>query len=476
MKKSLIYSVLIFLLMSCNREAKQVPNPIKNDVLAIVNDDTITIDEFRVNYELGFAHLKRGENPKLSYLETMIDEKLFSQAGYQKALDKSDYVRKNIKALTNELVLEYFIKEQIEPKIHISPEEIKEAITQQSITFKFRFWQEDDLASAKNVREAMLTEGYDAVVERLVSKETTTDPLIYQSDYVSSLEIQPEVFKAIKDLPIGEISQPVEINSSFWLLEVIDVRRKGILESEFRTKAPSVEQKLFHKKRASLVANYIDSLLTPKNIITKGDLLGKLAAAYWEWMKDDDVDKNVFPDILNSTELAAVKELKANFDNGLIQYSDGEITLRQICENIPFEKLKTDYKYKKDLLNDLVVLVRNQVRDHFIIAEAQKKGIDTTDTLLDELDRWENKWVFEEYRYHLVSDVENKTEANEKIHKELKKLRKNSTIRINQTVLDSIEVGYSEKSKGVTIQVFKTGTNTRAWPVVDANWKKRVTE
>ncbi len=63
----LLYTLLniILFLLSCNENKDNIYKR-DQEILVKIGDDVITADEFRLNYEMGFGHLKTGENRKLT--------------------------------------------------------------------------------------------------------------------------------------------------------------------------------------------------------------------------------------------------------------------------------------------------------------------------------------------------------------------------------------------------------------------------
>lgn len=509
----LIFIILSLFYLDCGKVAER---PEKKPTLAKVNQDIITPDEFRYNYEFGLPRLKIGEDAKLNYLKAMIYEKLISQQGYKKGLNKSDYVQKNIKLLKKDLLVEYFVKEEIDPKINITEREIKEYITESSVSFQYKFWLEDNLSRAEKIKKDMEEKGFESVVEGQLQNqpELNLDDSFYESDYVTAHGIRPEIFKAIKDLPIGEISDPVFFNGQYWIFQMEDIRREGLFEFDFKRKSTTVEQILFYQKRSKVITNYVDSLLTPKNIVTKGDALGILAAAYWEWMNSEKYSQKDFRKFANTknSELEKIENLNSNRNQTIIRHKDGTINLDQLVQYLPFERLKTDYTDKQEFLGDLNLLVRNYIRDYFIAGQAKELGIDKNQEYQEEIDRWKNKWVFEEFISRLNNDISIKEEAlqeyfsanidqyqsdagdsvsfnkikekvkndyinekrKEKILATVNKLKNEGDVQINKAALDTIDVIRSKTSPWLSLPAYKKGPNTMAWPVVNAMWSPEI--
>ena len=146
-KTILLFGILLFLLFGCSKKKSQL----ENDIVAYVGDYKISARDFQLNYEFGFSNLKTKGIEKLSYLEYMIDEALLSQEGYRLELDLSEQIQSKEKALLNELLVEELFKKEVDDKINISDNEIKEAISKSSVKWKLRYWVEPDLKDAEQV-------------------------------------------------------------------------------------------------------------------------------------------------------------------------------------------------------------------------------------------------------------------------------------------------------------------------------------
>ena len=75
-KQGIILLALLLFSMQCEKAPSEKEDD--EQILARVGSSVITIDEFRNNYEFGFAHLKPKKNSKKHYLVYMINEKLLA--------------------------------------------------------------------------------------------------------------------------------------------------------------------------------------------------------------------------------------------------------------------------------------------------------------------------------------------------------------------------------------------------------------
>jgi len=69
--KSIIVFFILFLISSACSKNESESDP---DAVAYVGDRKISARDFQLNYEFGFAHLKKTNDRKYSYLKYMINE------------------------------------------------------------------------------------------------------------------------------------------------------------------------------------------------------------------------------------------------------------------------------------------------------------------------------------------------------------------------------------------------------------------
>ena len=274
--------VAIGLILSCAEN--RIP---EDQIVARVGSRIITVDEFRRNYEFGFPNLKKGPDRKRSYLNFMIDEKLLALEGFRQGLDKSERVQQLEKELLDELLIEEHFKSEVNSKITVTPEEIREAITRSSVGWKLRYWAEPNLKYASSVSQAMKKQGYAKVVDEILKNnpELNLRPEEFETDYLSWTDVSPEMLDAIKDCPIGEISDPIEMNGVYFIFQIVDIQRGPLSDYDYDSRASSMRQTLFYRKLEAEAAKYVKQFMTPKNVVTKGDAFRTLANGLAEWKK-----------------------------------------------------------------------------------------------------------------------------------------------------------------------------------------------
>lgn len=511
-KKYIFYLLILAFLyiFSCTEEEKFAPK--KEVILARMGNEVITVNDFRNNYEMGFGHLKTGENRKKTYLNFMINEKLLAMEGQKLGFDKKKRIIESSKALEKELLIEALIETKVKNKINITENEIKEAINKSKVSFKFRYWFEISLERAKIVAEEMKARGYADVVDEILlnNPESFVDPKYLETDYLNYLQVSPEVLNAIKDLPYGEISNPVEINGKYYIFQVMDIRRNSVTESEYMSKAPTYKQIIFYRKLENMLVEYGTKLLDSKSIVTKRNAFNLLADALFEWSH---INLKKRPDFFEwiyrgNANNPAANDLYENLNIPFMIYKDGEISIEKFIRQFDTNKFRRVFENKKDLIEYLHSNVAQIIRDYFLVKEAEKNELNNHPKVKKELALWRDKWIYSEMRKDLfkniaISDDEVRDFYSRKINKyrnkkseipdlsaiyiqvkkdailekiyqvlndKIESLRNKYRIEINETILDTIRVTDFEKSRWASMQIMKSGTNRPAYPVVDPVW------
>ena len=507
-----LFSLLFLIIFTFCSKKSDHPAGKEDQILARIGNEVITVDEFSRNYETGFGNLKTGEDRKGTYLNYMINERLLALEGYRLGLDKSERVKTRERRLLNELLIETLLNKEVRSKVKVTPDEIRQEINKAKVSFKFRYWTEDNLQKAEEVVRDMRQRGYAAVVDDLLNRnpEKHINPRKFETRYLTYMEISSELLDAIKDLPVGEISDPVLLHGKYYIFQVLDIRRSAVTENEYKSKASSFEQIIFYRKYQQAIARYVSNLMEPRQVVTRGDAFGLLAKALQEWQEagEEEGDDFLRAVLKSDSHRPAMKNLKDHLDQVIVAYADGSISLKDFLKE--FNPLRLNDK-EYDGLNfnaRLARVIKLAIRDHFLAEEAKKMGLQEDTAVRKTLARWRNKWVFEETRDYLTRKVNLSEEevkryfethrmhyklsknANPQLAGFLKKarrdalrdkerqiliekieeLKKEYPVEINRTILDTLRVIDFRKSRWATFQVFQMGTNRPASPVVDPAW------
>ncbi len=481
-------------------------------VVARIGKHEITVEDFRMDYEFGFSHLKTGQNRKLSYLERIIDERLLSMRGYELGLQKSERVQRRTKDLEEELVIEQVFMDNVQAKVEISDEEIRDAINKSKVSWKLRYWYEPSREFAESVCAYMREHGYAETVEKILSgnPEINLTPKEFETPYITWLDVSPDLLNEIQNLELGAISDPVAMDQGFYIFQLVDIRREPVTEYDYKSRSESYRKILRARKEQELIVQFVSSLMTPMNVTTKGEAFSLLSRNLYEWLKDKDNSQELSKALAEgASDRPPLKAIQQNLKKVLVTFQGGEWTIADFLKR--YRPLPADLKEGDDLpvfqakLNDQIALA---VRDDFLLKMGYKDKVERRPAVKSEIMRWRDKWVYQELRRDLTKNLEVSEEearAYFEKYKDRFKVRKEDQpafennkklsgqyaahqkeldllssitdnlkaqygVVINSAILDTITTIDFEKSRGASVQVFKRSSKRMAYPVVDPVW------
>jgi hypothetical protein len=504
-KRTTLFLLALAVILSCNKKPKETQ-------VARIGDRVITVDEFRRNYEFGLSNLKAGPDRKAAYLNFMINEMVLAQQGYHLGLQNSDYVKRQEETLTDELLVEALFDQEVKSKITVTPEEVRAAALKAKVSWKLRYWYEPNAEFAGRVRQAMVQRGYAAVVDEILGSnaEVQMKPKDFETDYVTWIDVPEEVLAAVENLPLGEISQPVELEKGYYLFQVADIRRQGITDFELKDRAESWRQILFYRKMNKASSVWVNQFMTPKNVATKSAPFRLLADAIQAWARLTAPERPGFYQTVTKAQSgdSVLFELNKILGQNLVTFNNGSLTMDAFLKKFDPGILKKSFNDLHTLRSSLNEQIALQVRDRFMAEEAKKKKLDRLPSVQKELSTWRDKWVFEECRRHYgtgVTFTEQQAEDFFKAHVSHYKMRPDDQplladnlararqdgfhqnmlnrlqividslktdypVVIHKDVLDTINTVEFEKSRWASMQVYKRSTNRMAVPIVDPGW------
>jgi len=518
--RGIFAGLALLLLLSCG-EKKEIRGG-EEQAVARVGDKLITVQEFRRSYETGFAHLKTGPDRKRTYLEYMINEKLLALEGYRLGLHQAEWIRESERMLLNELLIEALIETEVKSKIKVAPEEIRAAINQSKVSFKFRYWVEASREEAHRTMLAMRERGYAEVVDEKLrgNPELRINPQDLESDYLNGLETPPELLEAIQDLPYGDISEPVFLNDRYYIFQVLDIRRRAVTENEYLAKASTFEQSVFYRKFYAELERYGVRLMESRGVSTPGKALNLLGKALVEWEKSRESSQSYpgaapmgpagFKEAVHHAPetLPALRALRENLSQPFTVYNGGTITFEEFLDYFRPGRIASTAKDKRPFSERLKDAAAEGIRDYFLAAEGRKKNLEKEPGVRAELALWRDKWVYEAAQRHFTREVQigdeevkeyfaknkqrYKTGREEDpalsalyerarrdayheaslaaLNRHIDLLKERYPVSIYEAALVTVTVIDFRKSRWASMQLYKSGVNRLAYPAVDPGW------
>ncbi|MBN2091491.1 peptidyl-prolyl cis-trans isomerase [candidate division KSB1 bacterium] len=516
MKKIFLLHYLIIglaLIFSCTSQKKSaIP---EGEIVARVGDTIITVNEFKYNFEFSPSPAKLDYEPRKTFLNYLIKEKLISTEGYRKGYHRHIAVQRAVKNRRYSNLLQAFYKKYIHDQIKIPEQDLRDAIQKSTITWRLRIWptrtREEAELALKLARRVGLSE---FIKQELKKSDVPVDNQLYfVSDPVDFLDIRPEILTGIQDIKIGEISEPIPFGDGYALFEPLDIKREGIKSDElnYGTRRKKIEARLHDIQADKIIHTLMDSILTPLEIRVSSKRVDMIAPLLFKWISDTLPNGSLIAALQKSnSNKSYFLELKKQLEEPLVIFSTGTKTVQNYIEYMDYfrQNLIRQTNYE-DFRNALIMEIGRMMRNDTFVQIAEKDGYGDSSVIVTDIKRWEAKWTYDVYRADLVKgivptddelksyfskhwremDIVPQDSArfesyynqvyNEVIHqkhlarleKELETIRQQYPVWINEELLNKLELtGDNKNSRNISFFVRRRFDRQAAIPTVDLKW------
>lgn len=240
-------------------------------VVASVNDEPITLDEF--NYALASA--KRSAPPgksmskedEVELLERLINARLIIQEAQKIGLDELPEI-KNMVDVFARVTLREQLMDRVVKKVKVDEKEVeklyKEAIKEWKVS-SVVFEKEDD--AKKMVEELKAGKKFDELSKTLIAAGKAKGD---EARYLKAKELNPQVVQAVSKMNSGSVSPVIHLKSGFAIVRLEDIRYPENAEEKERAQAEVLKQ-----KRLAALKEYNNGLIKKYAKVHK-DVLDRL--------------------------------------------------------------------------------------------------------------------------------------------------------------------------------------------------------
>ncbi len=492
--------VLALLVAGCAPEKVE-----ESAIVATIGDAVVRADDFAKSFELGFPHLKRGDDPRRAYLSRVIDEKLLALEGYRLSLDTTEAVRAQIDDLRDELLVEQIFEREVNAHVTVSDEEIAEALQRDGVRFRLRYVPTATREQAEQVRRFINTDGFDAALAQQLARrpEAPFRAEDFVTPYLTAAEIPPALLEGLQNLPVGVPSAPLPVAGQFLIAEVLDIRREPlVLDADTRTRTRQV---LFQQKARQAARAYVTSRMEPLEVRVKAGVFRELSRTLWSWYRTLDGPPLRLSHALAGDTKPEAAAVRARLDDVLATTRDSSITVRALLAAFPARRYALSTKSEDAFQGDLYDAIGLALRDATFLQQAHADKLVETPAVVADLARWTDKWVYQALLHHLADTVQ-VTEADVETYRTrhaaqydaltlsptildvrvrddvriarvraalpdvLRALRQQYPVTIHDAALDAAVSLEDAATPGLPVMLFKAHTGRPLYPVVDPAW------
>ncbi len=509
------YPIIIFIIglffISCSKN--KIP---EEEIVAKVGDRIITKDEFKASFEFSVSLLRRGVNPRKTYLDYMIKELLIANEGFDKGFDKSKYVTSRVKNRSENDLLEAFYLKNVHSKVNIPEEEIKDALKKATVKFRLLIWQTPTLEKAASAYDSASETDLEDYIEKQIKKIEikNINKKNFETDWLDYLDIPPNIFSEIKNLEIGKPSKPIPYQEGYAIFQIIDLKREALKSDELIAgpRRKKIKARLYNIRSDKIIHKIMDSVLTPLNVKVRSKTIDLMVQPLYSWVKDGIPDRGSIVNNLKAvsdTSKDYLVKLRDLLPEKLYSSVDGITTVEDYFNYINYHRKVINLSENPiDLKNRLITEVGTMIKNKKFIKIAQEEGFLDSSNIVNDLEWWKEKWTYDVYRENLVKDITITEEEMKKyfkerwrelrvanvdttrfykyetdvynailfekhnrlLNKKITELKRKYPVWINEEVLNSIELNDGPKSSQTTYFTVKKFSGELLVPTADLEW------
>lgn len=272
-----IILILLVLLYHCNDSGI-----LNSNIVAVVDKQEITIDEFRQKYELdpNFPGYLKGQAGLKEYVEILLDKILAGKLAQKEDLENNSIFNKYLNHQYRQIVIKKYYERFVKNTISVSEEEVGEAILKSSVKLRVKHLFAQDSMIAENLYNSLkhgtsFTELAEKVFEGVDSLEGGAD-----LGEITWGELDPGLEDVAFHLDIGEYSKPVRSRWGYHVLLVTDRKiNTNSTKIDFQQKYDRIYKKLKMRKEEEAAGTYLKNFLNPFQITIKKKAFLKIVRA-----------------------------------------------------------------------------------------------------------------------------------------------------------------------------------------------------
>jgi parvulin-like peptidyl-prolyl isomerase len=373
----------------------------KKDIIAVVNEQTISMDQFRLFYELdpNFGIDSSGYPALRDELHKYINQIKAYEKAKRNALLKNTVFVRAINWEHRQAMLRQLFRDVVLDEIEVSEDGLRRAYRKQHMRVHVRHLFSRSLQQVRQWQE-MLEKGYRFTD---LAGEAFNDTVLSRNGgdlgWITLGELDDDFASAVSGLQVGELSDVVKTRWGYHLIELIDRKDAVILsKEEFKRRRPILMKTLRNRKRDQKSAEYIASYIgamNPQPVQSTFRLL-------WNAVTDNsDPETEELPVAITfTTQRINELEMKLDLylDEPLIIFRGGSIALGEYLSAL--KTIPAGHRPAFQTPRQLSDQMGLWMRDELMFREATERGLDEHTRVNQEVRRFTEE---QSYYYFLNS-------------------------------------------------------------------------
>ncbi len=368
-KETIVALIALMFLAACSGK--------KDETVLKINDRVISIDEFenRLNnipQTLNVSEKKLKEN----LASTLVAESVLAFEAEKRRLDTLSRISSLIEQYRAEALFEKWMDSEIESKPEVTEEEIKEAYPRFVENRNVDFWVLPDIATAEEIRD-----------ELKVGKDLSQVPEHKQIVFAEALKRVEDVVYGLTE---GEVSDPVEVDSSYYIFKltgkepVPENRKYGFIAMK-----PEIEKRIRTRKQNNLADKVLGSLMADKEFTVNREAYNFLLQQLYYTLYDKNGLKYDSPDLLQLELFQRVINPDNKFDQTIVEFNDGRSWSVMDCWRLlSVSPYPLNYRNPADLQSGLFEVLKRIILLRTVAENARGIGMDESEEVIKQTRLW----------------------------------------------------------------------------------------
>lgn len=396
---SLVWKIVlvIFFIAVATGYAADQKLPVVNGkkIVAMVNDEPITLDEFnqeRAGQQADAGQAKQNKTSDSELLQRLVNTRLMVQEARKIGLDELPEIKKMVDVYSKVTLREFLIGKELK---NVKPDDqdidriYKEMVKEWKIS---SLYFESEEAAKKAEEEIKKGGDFAEIAKRLASEGVAKAG--EEKNYAKAKDFTPSIAKVISEMKVGSVSSVIPLTKGYLILKLEDVRSPDNPEAKEMARSEA-----FSLKSTDVLKQYSDSLVK-KYVTIHKEVLDSV---------DFEAKEPGFQALLKDTRVVA--EIK-----GEEPITVGEMAgyLKQQLYHGVENAIETKKLNSRKMPNLEEMLFKRVFRK-----EALRLGIDKTEAYRNKVQEYENSVIFGAFvQKAIVPDVKIKEEELKAYHNE----------------------------------------------------------
>ena len=486
-------------------------------IVARVGPKVITGKEFLLAYDFGPAFPKREKDSKRRFLQFMINEKLLALDAQEHGGNARPSVIRSVAEIDHDLATEELYRQDVLGKVHISRQEMEEAVTAQRIHYSLRWIYAPTRDRIEEVKNGLAAgRPFDSLYHASLVNPAQADDRSWQTTRFKLMTTRPGVAGVVDTMKPGRTSVPVEGPDGWYIFSLDNISFDAITtESDAAQQLHRASEVLTQHKADSLSDIYVDKLMREHAPVIERRTFAILCAFLGQAWLPQDLRTSMLTVLPVDREIAVAAAANPSpyASDKLVTMSDRAVTLGRFLAwyNARSTLVKLSTTSGRAFQESLERLIWQMVRDGLLIERAERRHLDKLAIVKEQKGWWTDKilyasekqalsesiavkdsllsvyFVAHRARYaHAKGDTVTFRGAADEVRRDfvsekmtsvlfhrLVELRRKYQVTFDEDVLASLPVDSANDPKAIDVYVAKKGGTFPhpAFPTIDDDWQ-----